>query len=593
MDENLTQNAPETPEVEIKELPMALNLEGEMPEPEKKEKTPTKLWVKITALVLAVVILAVGVLGFVALDWGLYVRDFFQRMKSPEDYKNIVETRAITEGGVSELSLAKEQLLKLYTNNRDLAIKGGQDITVQVQMDNSLKNLLNIAAGTDAQLKETVAAFSDVELTLSLDNGDKNLAISASLDNQATVITLDGYLDVENEIIYLTVPQWNQRSYELPCSKDPRLQELVYRYRVNQQYHQFLASCPDPQAMEQLLDQYLVLAVEQIHDVTRENGKIQAGDVKQRVTVLTYDITDKTVNAGAIALLKHAKNDKAVTQILAAYNEAATNINAINQEKAQAGLGDTEPLPAITIDDLIAQLEKEETTGKTLLTVTTYVNKKGQIVGRTYTAGETSFGYRLAVKGRNVGIAATFRSEQTDLDAQVTTKYRKGKLSGEGNVLLNGEKCFTLTMTDVALKAPTGTITLSACTDLKTILGESVQTQLSQLLADILGEDMGVVEMLFELDRPGIALHRQEKGLNISLLVNKSEMLHLTADRQIRDGRNLAAPEKSVKRIAVWALTTDWSAAKDTAVNFGVDQFITKETLLQLLMNFFAEKISG
>lgn len=544
--------------------PMELNLEGEVAEPPKKKKKKTVL---IVSAIVAVLLLVVGLIGFLALDWGLYIRDFFQRMKEPEEYKNIVEERAIEDRGLSELGIVKRLLLNAYSDNRELAEKGGREITVELQLDSKMRSLLELVMAGDADSLAQLDSLGTVDLTfVSADTGDKiqgTLKVALEDDH---LITLDVVLDVEADALYLTIPEVNETALMIPLEDAaPILQDFANSRLTNQAWNEFVLRCPDEETLAATIDQFLIAAVHEIDNVEMDtDGELEASGVSQGATVLTYDITDKTVQNMVIAMLETARNDDQMMDLLDNYNQLAEDINRINPE--------AEPLPTLegeSVDQAIENVKAWETTGETLLTVDTYVNRKGQISGRTYRLenGELEISYRVAMSGFEGGVEVLVEYDGVEISLAGSVEYDDGALSGEAAMKVDDLELLAFQIKDIPLEGRGGSVLMKPGSFTQKLLSE--QTGLSETLLDF--ADLGL-EMTFA-----------EDTTTISLKSGSTDVLNVTTKEEIVEAQPVALPEESTEEPLVWLLGMDAKELAGILETLGLDDQIIDLILEEFL----------
>jgi len=544
--------------------PMELNLEGEVAETPKKKK---KKIVLIVSAVVALLLLVVGLIGFLALDWGLYIRDFFQRRKDPEEYKNIVEERAIEDQGLSELGIVKRLLLNAYSDNRELAEKGGREVTVELQLDSQMRSLLELVMAGDADSLAQLDSLGTVDLTfVSADAGDKiqgTLKVALEDDH---LITLDVVLDVEEDALYLTIPEVNETALMIPLEDAPPiLQDFARSQQTNQAWNEFVLRCPDEETLAATIDQFLIAAVHEIDNVEMNtDGELEASGVSQGATVLTYDITDKTVQNMVIAMLETARNDDQMMDLLDNYNQLAEDINRINPE--------AEPLPTLegeSVDQTIENVKAWETTGETLLTVDTYVNRKGQISGRTYRLenGELEISYRVAMRGFEGGVEVLVEYDGVEISLAGSVEYDDGALSGEAAMKVDDWDLLAFQITDIPLKGRGGSVLMKP--------GSYAQ--------ELLSKETGLSETLLDFADLGLEMTFAEDTTTISLKSGSTDVLNVTAKEEIVEAQPVALPEQSTEEPLVWLLSMDAKELVGILEKLGLDDQIIDLILEEFL----------
>ena len=244
-------------------------------EPEQKEKKPRnpknkKLIAWITSGVAALAIVAVGLLGFLVWDWGDWVQNLFWSMKSPEEYKNKIEQKALTdEDSNSEIASLRNGLVGMYgflvnsINQED----SSAEMTVKVELSDEAKALL----GSYLSMPYGMEIPSNASLTLN-SSGDRDISqadLGLSL-NDVQIMQLRYIVDILNEEGYLGVLSPEGMADEYLAMVLPEMYSAEYTALTVE----FVESLPSEEEFAKMVDKYIMLAFEQITEVEKEKGTI-------------------------------------------------------------------------------------------------------------------------------------------------------------------------------------------------------------------------------------------------------------------------------------------------------------------------------
>lgn len=549
------------------EKPFTLNLEGQIPEEEpKKKRDPkkTKLIVRLVAGVTALAVLVVCLLGFFAWDWGDYVKDFFNRMKAPEDYMQLVEANALSDPqALSELALAKQIVMGYYAGLEQDADTGGVDIGVQLLVGNGLKDmtktLSGLGMGLDEDLLELLQVLEQVELRIdtAIDNSDMQILLDAGINGE-DIVGIQMVTDVENECIVLGIPGLTEETVQISLEEmelDPAM--LAAIPEMMQISRNFVNELPSEQAVSQLLDRCIQAGVAEIDNVERENGTVSAGGVEQNVTVLTYKISEETFKNMLLAIMKEAEGDETLMQILTAYETMTTDMNALVKS---SGLEDMDvSYPVVKADEVMEQLSEAidsyaeaEATDDTAMKIETYVNRKGQIIGRKLRVPEedVSITYVRTIKGRNIGVLVEMDVDGEKLTGEGSAIWKKNKLNGEITVEFDGEEMLIVKLQDV--DATSGTLRIE--------LGEGLQEEL---------EDEVSMAAMVDL---AIEVTIQEKTTTVWLLMDNKQILGLGTNYDTRQIEDIITPTGAMTDVYKWAETVDTDALMEKLEQVGITE---------------------
>ena len=393
------------------------------------------------------------VIGFVFGGWWGYVSDFFARtFQKPEAYKNTVESAALTsEESNSEIALVKRSLTSAYGAYIEmLGGNGNMDMSVRAELGTELTKLLESAmvsqgngASTTA-MAELLKALQKAEISLSSKtDGDLSQADLGINLNGQTLAGIRLIYDVLSGKLYagITEPAGLNDQY-IYVDYD----ELLARSGLSMSSEEMMAASaalaqqlPSEEEFSAMLDAFILAAMGEITEVEKSNEKLEAGGVSQSFTVLTYDISEQTAMDVVVALMEEASTNATFKQILEAVFGYAAELGA----------------EEMSADDIIAQIsamaDSFEDTGyepstETVITIKTYVDKKGDIQGRTFdleeavgekteisyvtTASGSKQGFLLEVVGED-GTMATLEGSGTKKSGAVTCPGKIPEICGD------------------------------------------------------------------------------------------------------------------------------------------------------------------
>jgi len=537
------------------ETPLVLNMDGQEPVPEPVKKPKKKKVVGIIAIVTALALLITGVLGFFVFDWGLYIRDFFERQKDPVEYKDIVEERALAEGSVTELNLLKSWFLEAYDGMAELGQKGGQDIHAKVTMDENLRSLLKLAVNGDAQLSELVNNLEQVDITFSQDFQPEihqvKLTVSA---NEVDILHLDMVMDRKTDKIYAAIPELNP-SYLLLDNTDyesPLCELSAYLIAVMNMLDQGMelySQLPARADVEKALDSCILDVIHCIKDVKKSDTTLEASGIEQDVTVLTYRIDQLTMQQMGLTLLDNVEEHPALKTVIEAYCSATGQ--SLDLEAARKSLEEVE-----ATDDVVLRIE-------------TYVNQKGQIVGRNFRDVGTGeeMEYALVNKGKDIGIRMEMYSGETESTLEGKAAVENDKLQGSVQAYSNEEHLLDLSFSDLDIKTFRGDLTVKLGEDMKDEARELMEIPMNAV-------DLGEVRLDLKL---------QENALDVTLGAGSMNALFVNGTVTRREAKELSLPEKTANGLTVgWASTLDLKTIPDNLKEANLEVLAEMATDLML-----------
>ena len=252
---------------------------------EQNQKKPRKWkkWVIIGGSAAAVCI-AVGVTFLVA---GARIRNFFNSMKSPEDYYRIVESDYIDSRG------------KLMLNAYNLGAKtvhadSSRELNVRFKMNPMLQTMLNSFANNSITGNSGIdfSKFSDIEFHSRI--GAKDMSELAAIGD----ITING----ERLIDYKT---YSNLSTGESFISFPMLSAAFLKIDGKNAFsdmgsfetaRQLVQAIPDDDTLERIVERYRDIALSGINNVTKSSGSLTVGSVSQDCTILEATLTGNDLN---------------------------------------------------------------------------------------------------------------------------------------------------------------------------------------------------------------------------------------------------------------------------------------------------------
>jgi len=438
------------------------------------------------------------VIGFVFGGWWGYVSDFFARtFQKPEAYKNTVESAALTsEESNSEIALVKRSLTSAYGAYIEmLGGNGAVDMSVRAELGTELTKLLENAmasqgnAAATTGVAEVLKALQKAEITL-------NSKTDGDLSQTDLGVNLNGQALAGARLIYDALSGKLYAGITEPAGLNDQfvyvdLEELMMQAGATMPDEETMAvmaalaqQLPSEEEFSAMLDAFILAAMGEITEVEKSNEKLEAGGVSQSFTVLTYDISEQTAMDVVVALMEEASANDTFKKFVEAICNTAAEMGGME----------------MSADDIIAQIsamaDSFEDTGyepstETVITIKTYVDKKGDIQGRTFdleeavgekaeityvtTASGSKQGFLLEVVGED-GTMATLEGSGTKKSGAVTGTYALEAM-GEELLILELQNFNSVTMTGTIKVKPgemivqeiEGSVPVSALIDLSKI----------------------------------------------------------------------------------------------------------------------------
>ena len=545
-----------------------LNLEGTEPEKPKKDPKKKKTIIRITALITALALIITGVLGFVFGDWGAYIGDFFNRMKPAEDYKSDVEQAALNDpDALSEIGALKKYTLAYYEallNGAEMQYNSA-DLTMKVMLGDGAKSLLStlgsMGLDVDKEVLELIQKLDEVEVRLdySLDKDGILGRMDLGL-NGVDLLALDLIMDLKNGEFFMGLPGLTDEYVDIPTDElDADMEMLSQMLYMSRDWVEELPAVED---VEALFDRCVNAAMAEITSVEKSDKELSVGDIKQTVTVLTYELGEEDVIQVALAVLKELEGDETVEALLTGYNAYMEELAKISDEYEDMVIDPEEAMDAIT--EAINELEDYEPESDEELKIQTYVNKKGQIIGRKVTIPEDmgTISYVTLQEGNKLAFELKVEAEGEEIEFTFEGEKKNDKLSGTGYLDVDGEEQLVIKLKNF-----------------NAIEGGNIRIELGKGLQKALKEEMGMAASIIST-QIALDITVDQSGMTIWLEMGKEQFLGLSFEYSYgKEDVKIEAPDKVTTDPDAWAAGIDGQAVVDALKKAG----ISEEMLMSLI----------
>ena len=370
--------------------------------PKKKSKAPIFIGLGLAVVVLLAIVSFAVFAG----------QNFFKRtFSSATDYYKYVEKRNVNSKDTWKAYDAYVKKVSSITSS-----KITQNMSIELSDD--AKDLIGNFYPEDLDW------FEKLDLVMELAAKDKNYeaSISAKL-NGKDIANVQAYADDDN--IYATLPDMTDEY--LLMSKD-YLSDEGFDLDA---YMSSFESLPSKDKLKSIATKYTNIYLKNVSGVKKEKVKLKAGEVTQSVYKLSYTLEEDKLQEVLQALAEAADGDSELRDVVRAYAEASMGTSA-----GSMGLTVDDIMDQYDsyIEDLQESIEDIDLEGVSL-TMDTYVDNSGNIVGRDIVIGqedeEEYFSYAFTRNGKNVGLIYSYEFGDNITEFSGTGKLSGANLSGE------------------------------------------------------------------------------------------------------------------------------------------------------------------
>lgn len=313
----------------------------------------------LVAVIIILLLLAGGAVAAFAFKDTL-MNTYAKTTKSPAEYYAYVEKNAI-EDAVSDITSAENTL----QNNKNAAYDVSSDVTVNRDtVDSLLQSSLGMSlSDLESQLGLPLESIG-FHAVIGTDGDIVNETVGFNL-NKVDLITMEMFMDTAAGKMLLRLPELSDAylslSNEDAASSAAQLKKLT------------------PELIAKLLNKYSNILIDNINDVTLEdNDELSIDTLTTNCTKLTVTISEQDAYDIVKEILTEAREDQEIIDLLPMFN--------LSEEDYQS-----------YVDEALDEMEASaDTVTDETATMVVYVNSKGEIIGREFSADGTdaSLGYK-------------------------------------------------------------------------------------------------------------------------------------------------------------------------------------------------------
>lgn len=481
------------PAAEAPEFTLSSPVESE--EKPKKKAGKLGLIIGAAALVLAVLL--------AALNWKPISRFFIRTFSAPEAYLAVVEKDAAADVA-EDIATAYDEYLASYDS------KGGTaNIAVGVEVGDMLMTTLQTALNQSG-VNMDIAWLESVSLQPVCQVYENTMKLDLLIGiNDKPIITITGIWDLDSQQIYIGAPGLHDTFIQMDAvdlfgSDAYDIADTMIQSR--EMSEQLMEIMPTGEQLKTLITTYWGLIFESIEEGEKETQKVSCGGLEQNMTVITVELSQKDVLKIAENVLKHAKKDKTIGDILDDVGDYMTDLYGYEM--------DMEELFEEAVEEALDSIDeaKEYVERGDFITLETFIDGKNEIVGRTITVevdGEEVELYYITV---TEGKEFAFQAEIADMAVIEGEGTLSGdKRTGSYTLSVDGTEYVTLELEDFSCTdgKPSGTLRIVPCSDLYSSAGAAASA------VSILST--ATVELTFD-----------ESTVRLAVEISGAEMLALT-----------------------------------------------------------------
>ena len=384
----------------------------------------------------SVAVVALAVIVALVFSFPYIFNSAKKAFSSPDKYYHYVEQKA-----ADDASEHIESLFDRYNNYENIGSEGSLGLKVDKDFFTEFEEI-ELPDGIDPEIFENMEMFFKGGSVDKLSGTDISFSLSGK-----SIISAFIYLDNENNKMYFKLPELSDKYLGITSSSNIYDEMLVIpgtASNTNIDTNALIEAMPSGEQVAKLYNRYVAICSQCIEDVEEEIDEIEVNGIKQKCTLITSTINEKTFKKMYTSVLEAIKNDKEIETIL---KDIAKVVNP--DESADDMYHDFIDNINEQLDDIDNNINLEEK-----IEYKVWVNGKGEIIGRGFKVeDEVDYYYIVPVSGGKFGFEAKLKIEDECLSVVGNGKLSVGKLNGEFDVKFNKAKLFKITVKDFDRKS--------------------------------------------------------------------------------------------------------------------------------------------
>lgn len=368
--------------------------------------------------ILAIAIIAVVLLGSIVAfaNKGSFGNTLALLTKSPTKYYAYVEQKEL-DSGIDKFTDYYKLSLDQYNKQNTTGL--AQDINLKFTVNSGFASMVGLNN------------FESLQANISTQSKAGNAkAFIDFLYNNTSFISMDYYMNTEDNTMYLTIPELSNAYLVFSFNQFmAETGDISYPFSFND-YMTNMQSILSSDALSAnglnaLLKKYSSIIVENINQVTLEKDvAVTASNIDSKYTKITVEISETDANNIALAILNEAKNDKVLMDLF-------TILEICNEDEYP-----------VLIDSAIADINSNKESildSSEVLLMNVYVDGSGNIMGREFTTNRTednsSLGYYITRKGSKFGFTGWLSENEINIfDFTGSATYKNNGFTGNSTL---------------------------------------------------------------------------------------------------------------------------------------------------------------
>lgn len=444
-----------------------------------------------------------------------------------------------------ELWNEKNEIYQKYEDARNAlqckifadSLSGTSSVSAEVKLNDVIKDIIEENMGNEA---DSILWIDNANAKLSFNSTGDKASVDAGLNiNKTNIASANVGIDSKTGVVYISAPNVLKDDVKatLVDTDSDEYKECV------KTYENIMAAMPDAKTAEKILTRYITCVLEQIDDVDEDREKLEVGEVSQKCTTLSFTIDDKLGKNVAEAVLKEAKNDTEIKNIIKnVAKETGADPDEVIEEYEEG------------IESALDEIKDFDPEGEDYAKIKLWVNARGEITGIDVTpvgaaaeaieselGGKAKFSAYDVVKGKKCASSIKVSMGSGNIVFEGEGTIKKNKRSMDCKIKAIGVEIADIKIRNFDEKKRkdglfSGTIEISASETAKVTMRSALEYQLGEDAADMLANAKFVIEGNMDSANSG--------RMAVKLISDNEQIVKIEANTKRGNG-NVSLPSKA------------------------------------------------
>ncbi len=471
--------------------------------------------------------------------------------------------KKVGKGFAEDISVVAGSLDGVSAFKDGIAYSGSAKITI----GDDIIDLLNDNVGVKLD------ALAEINMEYDVKMSSKALGMNATIGlSKKEIFTYNIAMDLEKQYMYMQVPELSDEVLRMNLgeisslggssyyddSYDYDLEEYaesgIFATEEMEMVEDIMAALPSEDEIEDIIYDYICIAIDAMGDIESTKGKLTAQGVSQSATKLTVPISEQLVMDVVLAVAEEAADDKRITNIVADVVDAAGGNGKSVVSEFKSG-----------VKSFVEMAKEQQVSKEAMFDVEIWLDKKENVIGLAVEIDEADVDVKYAsvVSGGKYGFELIADVSGEGISVVGSGKQKNDKRTAEYTVSVNGDEYIILSLENFDLeKLEDGQM-----------VGK-IGVKLGEALVDMISDELPseIPESIVKKAELVLDINSNDKGgkFKLDFMVGGASMASFEFEMELGKNSKVTIPDYDVTDIEEWAQGFDVDTLMEALEKAGI-----------------------